>query len=68
MWHLSVAGREDILTDQERVQLSIELGLIRSVLSTLIAWLAQSSTGVISPQEARTLLDKLESINDLNAQ
>ncbi len=51
------------MSDQDRAQLAIEIGLIRSVLLTLISWLAQSSTGVISIEDARELLEKLESIN-----
>ncbi len=51
------------MSDQDRAQLAIEIGLIRSVLLTLISWLAQSSTGIISIEEARELCEKLESIN-----
>jgi hypothetical protein len=50
-------------SDQMKAQLAIEIGLIRSVLSTLIQWLAQSATGVISISDAKSLLEKLDSIN-----
>ncbi len=49
--------------EQIRAHLAIEIGLIRSVLATLISWIAQSSMGVISTHEAKELLEKLDSIN-----
>jgi hypothetical protein len=54
---------EGKMNDQERAQLAIEIGLIRSVLSDLIVWITQSSTGVISATDAMKLLDKLDSVN-----
>lgn len=34
------------------------------VLGTLITWIAQSSVGVLSIDEARNLLETLEGVND----
>ena len=46
--------------DKEIKQLKKELARTKKVLGTLITWIAQSSVGVISFNEAQNLLQTLE--------
>ena len=53
--------RNDVEELQARIgELEVAVGTLSEVLGTLVSWMAQSANSPIRPDEAKTLLDRLQ--------